>query len=63
MNPVREAIRRARTTIDVARSRRQHADLAVFHEFMPAPYGGAHQFLRALCGEFERRGVTVSRAC
>lgn len=28
---------------------------------MPAPYGGAHQFLTALCGEFERRGLILAR--
>jgi glycosyltransferase involved in cell wall biosynthesis len=31
----------------------------VFHEFERAPAGGGHQFLRALLGEFERRGVEV----
>jgi glycosyltransferase involved in cell wall biosynthesis len=27
---------------------------------MPAPYGGAHQFLTALCREFERRGFVLA---
>lgn len=35
------------------------ADLAVFHEFAPPPTGGGHQFMRALCGELERRGWTL----
>jgi glycosyltransferase involved in cell wall biosynthesis len=35
------------------------ADLALFHEFAPAPTGGGHQFLRALVGELERRGLVV----
>jgi glycosyltransferase involved in cell wall biosynthesis len=35
------------------------ADLAVFHELAPAPTGGGHQFLRALIGELERRGLAV----
>ena len=29
----------------------QRADLAVFHQFVPAPYGGGNQFLRALRDE------------
>jgi len=42
------------------RSRRGgRADLALFHDFAPAPTGGGHQFLRALVAEFERRGLTV----
>ena len=42
------------------RSRRGgRADLALFHDFSPAPTGGGHQFLRALVAEFERRGLTV----
>ena len=35
------------------------ADIAIFHEFAPPPGGGGHQFLRALWGEFERRGLRV----
>lgn len=41
----------------VARFRK--ADVAVFHEFSPPPVGGGHQFLRALCSEFDRRGLRV----
>ena len=37
------------------------ADLAVFHELVPPPTGGGSQFLRALVGEVERRGVRVAR--
>jgi glycosyltransferase involved in cell wall biosynthesis len=50
---------RARTEVDWWRSRRDRRDLAVFHEFAPPPYGGGNQFLLALVGELERRGVTV----
>lgn len=32
------------------------ADISFFHDFMPPPTGGGHQFLRALWREFERRG-------
>lgn len=41
--------------------RRGGADLAVFHEFAPPPSGGGNQFLAALVGELERRGVRVER--
>ena len=51
--------RRARIEADWLVSRRTRADLALFHEFAPAPSGGGHQFLRALIGELERRGLVV----
>lgn len=52
-------VARVRTELDVSRSREGCADLALFHEFAPAPGGGGHQFLRALVGELERRGLIV----
>jgi glycosyltransferase involved in cell wall biosynthesis len=55
----RIAIRRAETEADWLRTRRAAADLAVFHEFHPPPYGGGNQFLLALVRELERRGVSV----
>jgi glycosyltransferase involved in cell wall biosynthesis len=48
-----------RTEVDVLKSRRGSADLALFHEFADSPSGGGHQFLRALVGELERRGLRV----
>lgn len=54
------ARRRARIERDVARARFARADLALFHEFEPAPAGGAHQSLRALVGELRRRGVRIA---
>lgn len=45
--------------MDWFRSRRSRADVAVFHELVPPPSGGGHQFIRALVGELERRGLTV----
>ena len=51
--------RRARTERDFRSSRSGAADVSVFHEFHPPPYGGGNQFLLALVGEFERRGLTV----
>jgi glycosyltransferase involved in cell wall biosynthesis len=44
---------------DWLRSRRGHADLAVFHEFHLPPYGGGNQFLLALIGEWRRRGLEI----
>jgi glycosyltransferase involved in cell wall biosynthesis len=52
-------VRRGRTEADWLRSRRSRADLAVFHEFAPPPYGGGNQFLLALVGELGRRGLAV----
>jgi glycosyltransferase involved in cell wall biosynthesis len=57
--PVRALARRSRTEADWLRSRRASADLAVFHEFAPPPYGGGNQFLLALVRELERRGLDV----
>ena len=57
--PSRALARRARTEADWLRSRRGRADLAVFHEFAPPPYGGGNQFLLALVGELRRRGLVV----
>lgn len=34
-------------------------DVAIAHWFRPAPYGGSNQFLWALRGELERRGLRV----
>lgn len=35
------------------------ADISFFHDFVPPPTGGGHQFLRALWREFERRGIRL----
>ncbi len=54
------AAREAGTEIDRLRYRRRGgADVALFHEFAPAPTGGGHQFLRALASELERRGLAL----
>ncbi len=57
--PVRAVARRGRTEVDWLRSRRNRADLAVFHEFRAPPYGGGNQFLLALVRELEARGLAV----
>jgi glycosyltransferase involved in cell wall biosynthesis len=57
--PMRAVMQRGRTEADWWRSRRDGADLAVFHEFHEPPYGGGNQFLLALVGELEGRGLTV----
>jgi glycosyltransferase involved in cell wall biosynthesis len=57
---VRAVRREVSTEVDRVRSRREgRADLALFHEFAPAPTGGGHQFLHALVSELERRGLEV----
>ena len=56
---VRVLLRRVETEGTWLRSRRGRADIAVFHEFAPPPYGGGNQFLLALVREFRRRGLTV----
>lgn len=53
------ASRRVRTQVDWVTTRRRRADVAVFHELVPPPTGGGHQFIRALVGELGRRGVEV----
>jgi glycosyltransferase involved in cell wall biosynthesis len=57
--PVRAIAKRGRTEADWLRSRRASADLAVFHEFAPPPYGGGNQFLLALVRELRGRGLEV----
>ncbi len=56
---LRTVVRRGRTEADWLRSRRDQADVAVFHEFHDPPYGGGNQFLLALVAEFGRRGLAV----
>jgi glycosyltransferase involved in cell wall biosynthesis len=56
---LRRAGARARTELDVRTSRSERADVAVFHEYAPPPSGGGNQFVRALVGELERRGLAV----
>jgi glycosyltransferase involved in cell wall biosynthesis len=51
--------RRARAEADWLRTRRGRADVAVFHEFAPPPYGGGNQFLLALVRELRGRGLSV----
>jgi glycosyltransferase involved in cell wall biosynthesis len=60
---VARPIRRARWHVsvrwDARAARTRRADLSVFHDFVPAPAGGAHQTLRAVLGEMARRGVGI----
>ncbi len=58
---VKTLLRRAQTERDWVKSRRDRADVAVFHEFHRPPYGGGNQFLLALVGELERRGLSVEK--
>jgi glycosyltransferase involved in cell wall biosynthesis len=52
-------MQRGRTEADWVRARRQRADIAMFHQFHEPPYGGGNQFLLALVGELERRGLSI----
>jgi glycosyltransferase involved in cell wall biosynthesis len=62
LRPARRAARRVGLELEVRAARRQgNADLAIFHEFAPPPSGGGNQFLTALAGELERRGVRIER--
>jgi glycosyltransferase involved in cell wall biosynthesis len=55
----RAAGRTVRTELDRLTSRDHRADIAVFHDFVPPPSGGGHQFLSALMGELRRRGLEI----
>lgn len=55
----RAAGRVVTTELVRVRRRKRRADLAVFHDFAPPPYGGGNQFLLALTGELERRGLEI----
>ena len=54
-----QVVRSIRSEVDRRSSRDARADLAVFHDFEPAPAGGGNQFLRALVRELEGRGLTL----
>jgi glycosyltransferase involved in cell wall biosynthesis len=56
---VKVLLRRAATERDYLATRGGGHDLSVFHEFHRPPYGGGNQFLLALVGELERRGLSV----
>ena len=52
---------RLRTERDLRASRIGKADVSIFHELAEPPAGGGHQFIRALVGELERRGLDVEQ--
>ena len=56
----RRLLRPARTYVDWMSSRRDGADLSVFHEFVPPPYGGGNQFLRALVARARSAAASTS---
>ena len=55
----RRLLRPVRTYLDWLSTRHGGADLSVFHEYVPPPSGGGHQFVRALSRELERRGLVL----
>ena len=58
--PVRRLAWRLEIERDAVLAKARRSDLALFHEFAPAPAGGGNQTLRAVTAELERRGVHVS---
>lgn len=56
---VKVLLRRVATERDFVQTRGSRYDLAIFHEFHAPPYGGGNQFLLALRGELERRGLAI----
>lgn len=57
--PLKRWLKSARHAAASAKSGLDRADIAIFHDFVPPPYGGGNQFLLALRGEFARRGWRV----
>jgi glycosyltransferase involved in cell wall biosynthesis len=53
--------RSAGITVDVIVSHLRRADIAIFHEFLPPPYGGGNQFLLGLKSEFEKLGYRIEK--
>jgi glycosyltransferase involved in cell wall biosynthesis len=53
---VKTHLKRARNSLERLAAAFHAADVSFFHGFVPPPYGGGNQFLRALWKELERRG-------
>jgi glycosyltransferase involved in cell wall biosynthesis len=56
---LKRAVQRLALERDVRIARRGKTDLAIFHDFQPAPAGGGHQSLRTFVAACQRRGLTV----
>jgi glycosyltransferase involved in cell wall biosynthesis len=59
LRPAKRLAWRLELERDAALARLRSVDLALFHDFAPAPAGGGNQSLRALTVELERRGVRI----
>jgi glycosyltransferase involved in cell wall biosynthesis len=57
--PIRRWIKSATIAAAKARAAVGRADISIFHDFVPPPYGGGNQFLWGLRRELERRGWRV----
>ena len=53
--------KRALIEVDRLKANLRTADIAVFHQFVPPPYGGGNQFLHALWKELSRRGWRLEK--
>jgi glycosyltransferase involved in cell wall biosynthesis len=59
VRPAQALARRGGIEAEWLRTRRDRADLAIFHEFRPPPYGGGNQFLLALARQLRGRGLAI----
>jgi glycosyltransferase involved in cell wall biosynthesis len=59
LTPLRKAERRVKLRRDLVLAKRRAADVAIFHELVPPPWGGGNQFVAALAGELDRRGLRI----
>jgi glycosyltransferase involved in cell wall biosynthesis len=57
--PLRRGLWEGRVRRAARRAAERRAELAVFHDFVAAPAGGANQTLRAVLGEMSARGVRI----
>jgi glycosyltransferase involved in cell wall biosynthesis len=57
--PLKTWIKSAANAAARARASVSRADIAIFHDFVPPPYGGGNQFLWGVRRELERRGWRV----
>jgi len=71
MTTARQLLKRGLDLAERLRAGRRPADVSIFHDFVPPPYGGGNQFLWGLRHELERRQwrvenntiSPVTRAC
>lgn len=68
---MKAALKQAKYSVERFAAGFRTADVSIFHQFVPPPYGGGNQFLRALWNQLEARGwrlennaiSSTTRAC